>query len=155
MHPETYAKVPTYDDVAGHKPHVDESTLRQIARFLFVGLSAATIEFGSFLLLYYVANGSLILANGASFLLGLITSFGLNRQWTFFTKGERFDKRMHHQFVLYCVLAAINLGLTLLLVEAFGLFGIVPAVAKFLAMGITSVWNFVFYRLIIFSAGTK
>lgn len=155
MHSETYVKVPAYHDVAGRRPQVDESMLRQITRFLFVGLSAATIEFGSFLLLYYVAHGSLVLANGVSFVLGLLTSFTLNRQWTFFTQEHHFDKRMHHQFILYCVLAAVNLGLTLLLVEMFGVFGILPAIAKFLAMGITSAWNFVVYRLFIFNMRSK
>lgn len=130
--------------------------IRQIGRFLLVGGLAASVEFGGFLLLFYVLHTSLWFANGVSFVMGLLTSFALNRQWTFFTTTDgEYSKRLHHQFVMYLALALMNLLLTIWFVQVFTKFGVLPAIAKILAMGITSVWNFFLYKTAIFKRATS
>ncbi len=121
---------------------------RPFVKYLIVGGTAFVVELGSFELLYYAAGWRLLVANAASFILGLLTSFGLNRLWTF-SHGV-YKKGMHHQFGYYFILAGLNLLATLGIVGALTRLGLWPGASKLLAMGITSLWNFVLFKRFIF-----
>lgn len=122
----------------------------EFAKYLAVGGTAFLVEYSSFFMLYAVLHLWLALSNGVSFVAGLLASFILNRLWSFKHNNE-YDKRKSHQFVFYAVLALANLLLTIVLVELFKVWGVNPLYGKILASGITSVWNFVLFKLFIFT----
>lgn len=119
-----------------------------IFRYLFVGGTAFAAEYISFIVMYRIADLKLVLANGLSFCLGLATSFLLNRAWTFAT--HEYKRKAVHQFGFYVSLSVINLLATILLLSIFTNVGINPNVGKLLAMAITSSWNFLIFKRLIF-----
>jgi putative flippase GtrA len=117
-------------------------------RYLVVGGLAFFSEYLSFILLYRAVDISLVLANATSFCIGLLTSFLLNRLWTFSTKTYR--RRAAHQFGYYVALAMFNLLATLALVSILKAAGVNPNIGKLVAMAITSIWNFAIFQRFIF-----
>jgi putative flippase GtrA len=114
-----------------------------------VGVVAFCAEYGSFYGLYVEAKWPLYIANSISFGLGLLTSFLLNRLWTF--SHKKYQKKPAHQFSFYMILALINLVLTNLLVGWLKFMGVNPRIGKLAAMIITSLWNYILFKLIIFT----
>jgi putative flippase GtrA len=73
----------------------------------------------------------------------------LNRIWSF--SHHEYKRRASHQLGLYIVLAGINLLATIGLVSLLGTIDVVPAIGKLAAMLITSSWNFIIFKKVIFS----
>lgn len=121
---------------------------QSIVRYLLVGATAFVAEYTSFYFMYFSLNLPLYGANSLSFILGLTTSFTLNKVWTFGNSDH--TKRTTHQLGLYISLAFINLLLTNILVGWLVYSGLSAGISKLAAMIITSLWNFVIYRQIIF-----
>jgi putative flippase GtrA len=119
------------------------------ARYVLVGGVAFVTEYTSFYGLFVGLKIPLLLANALSFCLGLLVAFGLNRLWVF--SAHEYDKAAHHQLGLYISLAVINLFLTLALVASFTHLGIKPTFGKLIAMVITSSWNFILLRFLVFT----
>jgi putative flippase GtrA len=128
------------------KIHLSES----LVRYLVVGSAAFVVEYGSFYLMYSDLKKPLYFANSISFGLGLLTSFLLNRLWTFESKTE-YKKKAAHQLSYYVILSLINLGLTNLLVGLLNADNVNPRWGKLIAMIITSLWNYILFKLIIFT----
>lgn len=121
-----------------------------VIRYLLTGGSAVAVEFVSFLFLFYVISSSLIMSNSLSFVLGMLTSFLLNRQWAF--KGSK--GRMHHQLMMYVMLALLNVSLANLLIWQFTAWGMLPFMAKPLIIALTATWNYFLFKKVIFKADT-
>lgn len=120
---------------------------RSFTKYLGVGVTAFLVEYFSFSFL--LSTGlRLAYANSLSFILGLLTSFLLNKYWAF--RVHTHAKRTHHQLAIYIGLALLNLILTNLIVELMVGLNISAKVAKLLAMVITSTWNYVIFKIIIF-----
>lgn len=120
---------------------------RPFGRYVVVGVSVYLFE----VLVIVVAQAwgaSALLAVALSFWLGLVTSFLLQKLFTFR------DRRLHRriltaQLVAVTLLVLVNFGFTLLVVH--WLSGVVPAfVARTGALGITTIWNFYLYKIRIF-----
>lgn len=116
-------------------------------RYIVIGVSIYLFE----LLVIYVARlmgASNLLSVGLSFWLGLLVSFGLQKIVTF---G---DKRFHHrilipQLIAFSLLVLVNFGFTLLVTQLIG--GLLtPFIARTIALGITTLWNFYLYKTRIF-----
>ena len=116
-------------------------------RYLVVGVSVYLLE----LLVIVIAQqlgASSVVAVGVSFWIGLVVSFGLQKFFTFK------DKRTHHrilipQFLAGVALVLFNFGFTLLVTKLLS--DVVPAVvARTIALGITTIWNFYLYKTRIF-----
>lgn len=112
------------------------------------GATAVVVEYGSFYILYLLFGLHLYIAHSVSFLLGLFTSFSINRFWTFYTKS--YAKAATHQLGLYIALAATNLIITNLLIGWFNYLGIHPLVGKIFVVTIPPIWNFFLYKTVIF-----
>jgi putative flippase GtrA len=119
-------------------------------KFLIVGSCAFAVEYGSFYGFYTGLNWRLYIANSISFCLGLLTSFILNRIWTF-THSLPYDKKGTHQLSYYVVLAVINFLLTNLIVEVLARLSVNPLIAKPIAMIVTSLWNYTLFKFFIFN----
>ncbi len=116
-------------------------------RYVIIGISVYLFE----LLVILVAQklgASAVMAVGLSFWLGLIISFLLQKIITFK------DRSMHHrilipQIIAFSVLVLFNFAFTLLMTKL--LCPPVPAVlARTIALGITTIWNFYLYKKHIF-----
>jgi len=116
-------------------------------RYLVIGVSVYIFE----LLVIIVAQklgSSAVVAVGLSFWLGLLVSFALQKLVAF---G---DKRMHHkvlipQVIAFSLLVLFNFGFTLLVTKLLS--PPLPAmVARTLALGTTTLWNFYLYKTRVF-----
>lgn len=118
----------------------------RFARFLVSGITAASVEYLSFVLLYQYITRALILSNVTSFGLGLITSFLLNKRWVFNHEGD--TKR---QVIRYITLALVNVILSTILVwlAVFSL-GIPGWFAKLFVMVLIATWNYLLFSKLIF-----
>lgn len=119
----------------------------RIARFLTSGITAATVEYLSFVLLYQYAIRALILSNIASFGLGLVASFVLNKMWVFKHNGD--TKR---QLIRYGLLALVNVMLSTILVWlAVSLLDVPGWCAKLFVMALIATWNYLLFAKFIFA----
>jgi putative flippase GtrA len=128
---------------------ISKLTEESFSRYVLAGAGAFVIEYGSFYLMYVRLKGPLYLANSISFGLGLLTSFLLNRLWTFGHKS--YSKRTAHQLSFYITLALVNLLLTNVLVGLLKQVEVNPRIGKLIAMIVTSLWNYVLFKAIIFT----
>ncbi len=120
-------------------------------RYLIVGGSVYLLE----LLIIFIAQklgANDVLAVALSFWIGLTVSFGLQKLVTF---G---DRRLHHtvllpQVLAFSLLVLFNFGFTILVTGLLD--GVVPAyIARTLALGVTTIWNFYLYKTRIFKTDT-
>ncbi len=123
------------------------SSLISLIKFVISGLTAAAIELCSFLFLIHVIDRGLILSNSISFILGLITSFSLNKLWVFRGKQRINTKK---QFLFYVVLAIFNLLITNILIHLIVGADVKAEVAKIMTICLIAVWNFAIFKLVIF-----
>jgi len=121
-----------------------------IMRYLFAGSMAFVIEYCSFLIFYSLDGREVIPANIISFSLGLITSFTMQRYWTFMHPTRKYTKRVSYQFILYAVLAIINLFISTLLIKVLQKMGIDPRFGKIIAMCLIIFWNYYILNKSIF-----
>jgi putative flippase GtrA len=119
----------------------------EFRKYLIVGISVYVFEL-LIIVIAQQAGASAIVAVGLSFWLGLSVSFLFQK---FLTFG---DKRVHHKILIpqiaaYSLLVFFNFGFTII-VTSF-LVSLIPAVvARTLAIGVTTLWNFYLYKTRIF-----
>jgi putative flippase GtrA len=123
-----------------------DKNITHFLRYALAGGMAFVCEYSTFLALYYGAHRSVIVANSTSFLVGLLISFLLNRQWVF-RHGSR---GVSWQFGLFVSLATFNLVLTSLILLILRHYGVAPAVGKLGVMALVVSWNFIILRNHIF-----
>lgn len=117
-------------------------------RYLLAGGTAFVSEYLSFLILFSLVSVQLVIANILSFLIGLLTSFTLNKLWVFGNSKQ--TRPTHQQLLLYVVLATINLCFTSYAITELVSTGVAPAVAKIILMLLVVTWNFVIFKRLIF-----
>ena len=130
--------------------------LWQMAKFAQVGVLNTAIDFGILNLLIFVtgitSGLSIIPLNAVSFSVAIINSFFWNEKWVFKAKKEA-------NFITFVIVTLIGLAINSGIVYAITTF--VPPtfvdsqtlwanLAKVLATGISLIWNFTGYRLVVF-----
>lgn len=119
---------------------------RQFVKYFLVGLLAAGIEYGLTLGLTECFGVWFIISSSIGMTAGLITSFLLNRSWSFKSKGS-----IIKQFTLHILLFIINLGVTNAILYVLTTYvGIVYFISKVFVMGIAVLWNFYLYKTVIY-----
>lgn len=124
---------------------------QKLVRYIISGGLAASIEYGVFLLFQYGLHFPVWLSQAASFLVGLIAAFLLHALWTFRQDGQLMDAK-RQRFVLYMLLAAINIVVTGVLIVILQRLAVPAWIAKIIVMGAVIVWNFALLNKVIFSA---
>ncbi len=119
-----------------------------LVRFLLGGSVTVLCEYVVFYILYVFLKWNLLLANSLSFGVGLGVSFMFNRLWAF--KKDTYQRKGHHQAILYAALAVTNLVLNNVIVGSLKSAGLDPRIGKFIAIVFIAAWNYVIYRKIIF-----
>ncbi len=121
---------------------------QQFRRYILVGMTAFTIEYLFFFLMFDALGAPVLVAHSLSFCCGIITSFSLNRQWTF---GQtQFNRRIRHQFMLYCLLGLFNLVATNLVLDSLSRVHLDPHLGKVFVMALVVGWNFILFKTVIF-----
>src|SRR4051812_31833161 len=103
----------------------------QVLRYLMVGATAFAIEYGLFFILYVIFEWHLLIANSLSFVAGLCASFLLNRVWAF--KKTEFERAVHHQALIYSILATANLFISNIMITFLKNVGLDPRLGKIAA----------------------
>jgi putative flippase GtrA len=121
-------------------------------RYVFVGGLTYLIDIGVLIGLYAGLHTSRALAASASFWTGLLFSF-LLQKLVAFQDYQKEVKAISRQALSYGVLIAINYVLTVLIVDLFPGRDIVYS--RTLAVAITTLWNYVLYKKLIFREPRK
>lgn len=126
--------------------HIKTSTL---LRYIIVGGTSYAIELSVLLLLVHVLHFNTTLAVSIGFWLGLVISFLLQKFLAFKNTDTR-ARRLTIQTVYYALLVLFNYGFTLLFVHLLEPF-IDLSIARTLALIITTAWNYIIYKKVIFT----
>lgn len=120
----------------------------QLPLYLFAGLTTLMVEYGIFLILFYVLDLSVILANALSFTTALTVNFLLNKKLVFSVNNSK--NSVQKQIVLYFGLALFNVLITTTGIHFLLKLSVPAFLAKLLLMGVVAGWNFVIFRQVIF-----
>ena len=122
-------------------------TSLQVFRYGSSGIVSIAIEYGTFLVFFYLLRLQINISITLSFLIVLVIGFVLSKYWVF--HGDQ-GRRTAHQFLLYCALASLNLVFSNLTIPCLHTLGIEPAIGKLLTMGVVATWNFFIQKRGIF-----
>lgn len=132
------------------------SLLWQFAKFAQVGVLNTAIDFGILNFLIFItgitSGIAIIPLNTTSFSIAIINSFFWNEKWVFRAKKEA-------NFITFVAVTLIGLAINSAIVYVISTY--VPPVivdsqklwtnlAKVLATGVSLIWNFTGYRLVVF-----
>ncbi len=117
----------------------------KVLRFGISGSIAALSEFLIFILCSQLLALPIFSSQTISFMIGLLISYTLNRQWVF-----KSTAKMNSQIMKYATLAVINLLLSNILIVALHDAGLVAWIAKIIVMASVALWNFLIFQKIIF-----
>lgn len=124
-----------------------------LGRFLLVGITNTLIDLFFFNLLLKL-EVNVYAAASISFLMAVVNSFILNRQWTF--SHVRYGKTVTLQFGQFLTTNTIGLGLNNAIVYIFTRFSplanavLTYNVAKLVAIGCVVIWNYATSRFFVF-----
>lgn len=129
------------------KPKLHDMLKHARARYIIVGGSVYVFELAVIVVAQWLGANA-ILAVGLSFWLGLLVSFVFQKLATFD------DKRLHHKIILpqitaFSFLVAFNFSFTLFVTKLLE-HSLPVVIIRTLALGITTLWNFYFYKKRIF-----
>lgn len=135
----------------------------KIAKFLMVGALNTGIDFFVFdtLIVWtgFATGMPIALFKSCSFLCALFNSYELNRLWTF--DSEAASSRTRREFVSFAAVTLVgflvNVGTTFFIIDSMRpLFGLSQIrwdnAAAVVATALSLAWNFVGYRLFVFTA---
>jgi len=140
--------------------------INQIMRFGIVGVLAFLIDYGIFVLLANVLDVYYLVANFFGFTISLIFNYLMSMKFVF-SRKEGADKKK--EFVAFCILSVIGLGINELIILACvdgiylhsvklqGIFdiGIAKQAGKIIATGIVMVYNFISRKIFIEGKSTE
>ncbi len=124
-----------------------DALIRQFARFVGVGLTAAAAHFSTLAILVEMDAVGPVLASAVGFIVGGMVSYILNRRFTF--DATRSHAGAVPRFIVVAGIAfVLNEALMWLFVHEAGIFYLL---AQFLTTGITMMWTFTGYRVWAFA----
>jgi putative flippase GtrA len=106
-------------------------------RFLLVGALSVGIDAGMLYVLHGLAGIWLPVATAMSYLISLAFNFAVNRAWTFEATGAA-----GRHLIRYLTLVAVNLGLTVLLVQLLTVMGLPYLASKLCTAAVLAVANY-------------
>lgn len=123
----------------------NKNAQKQFIKYLLVGGSTAIFELVLYTLLRKVVCLELSLSNVIAVIIATILNFIINRGWAFKTASN-----LPRSVMLYLILFFLNTLFSTNAIIFMVNLGLVDIIAKFITMCMITMWNFVFYRNIIF-----
>lgn len=118
-------------------------------RFALVGAANTVLDYAVFAILMTAAGTPVLLANAAGYGTGMVSSFLLNRSWTF--RVRRDAAPLLRYLPRFAAFNLVGLGLSTLVV-ALLVPAVPPLAAKIAATGVTFAWNYWSSRRFVFTA---
>lgn len=126
---------------------INELARSNFAHYIVAGGITFATDYGIFLVSFYAIGVSAVIANSISFTVSLIVNFSLNKLWVF--SGDH-KKRKEYQFALFFTLAVFNLLFTNTGIFLLTKINIPAYIAKLALIAVTTLWNYIIYRHLIF-----
>jgi putative flippase GtrA len=102
-----------------------------IVAYMVTGFVVTVADYSTFALFFSVLNAGLLNATVVAYMVGLVTSYILNRYWVFRKGADRQSQAA--SLWRYGVFLLVNLGITYAMLWAFeNWWGITPYIGKFL-----------------------
>lgn len=135
-----------------------DNELAKLALYLFVGGTAALLEWLLFYLLFRFASQALAISLTARSLAATAAAFGISTVYHYilcnilvFDSGSRYGRG--REFSLVALVSVVGLGFNLILMYVFvTLLGWLPLLSKMLASAIVVAWNYLSRRRWIFKS---
>ena len=127
---------------------INEILLQKFIKFCVVGFSGMVIDFGTTWILKEKARVNRYVANSTGFILAATSNYILNRFWTFQSE----NKHIITEYFSFILISLVGLLINNLLIFLFSdrmKFNFY--LAKLIAIGVVTCWNFVMNYLITFS----
>lgn len=137
--------------------------IRQFSKFVLIGFLNTAIDFTILNLLMWLTGiykgRWIFLLNVISFSVAVVNSYLWNKFWVFKAREADQTKEIVSEFSQFIVIAVIGMIINSLIVFSITtfippVFGLNPQVwanlAKALATGVSLLWNFTGYKLIVF-----
>lgn len=115
-------------------------------RYVVVGLLTVGVEYGLLVGLAQSGVGVYVAAT-TGFWVSLLVNFAANKLWTF-----GFVRATGHHLAFYAALVLVNYGTGLGLIAAARSLGLGYLVGKLAATCLTTVWNYLLYKHVVFVA---
>ena len=113
-------------------------TAGQFVKYAVVGLCSSLITYGSFLTLFWYTGLHHLTASGIGYCAGLVTSFLINKEWTFRVRGA-VEGMLIRFALMHGMSMTLNVGALQFVTASLG---IVPEFGQIAALGCTGVLNF-------------
>ncbi|MDR0286543.1 MAG: GtrA family protein [Clostridiales bacterium] len=124
--------------------------IRYFLKFAVTGVSTAVLEFLIFVCLRKLFHTSVELGNGIALVVALFINFNVNRKWSF-----KSNRNVWVSAFYYILLFTFNFLFTTGSIKLLINLGIWDIVAKPMTQVVCAIWNFVFYKKIIFKEEGK
>ena len=112
---------------------------RQFIKFALVGLFNTGVDWGFYLLFNRVFHLHYLLAKAGSFCIAALSSYIMNRCWTFRSQERRVLQQSLKFLVVSVIGLGLNTGIFYLCVHLLHLFDIL---GLFFATGLVTFWNY-------------
>lgn len=123
---------------------LQRDTVRRFVKYVITGGTAFVIEFTAFFLLTKVLP--YLAANIIVYSVMFWFVFLINKYWTFQAK-DNMGVQLKRYIILYCVNLVLTNSLLFLFTSAVGFH---PYLSKFIVAAMTTCWNFILYKKIIY-----
>ncbi len=118
-----------------------------VIQYLVTGIVVFYSDYLVFWATYSLKNWSIIRAQGAAYIVGVVTNFVMERYWVFKhqTKNDPVEKETGR----YVIILIVNYFLTVAILELLEKFGISPLWGKYVAAFFFTFWNYVVFRFLV------
>ena len=127
---------------------INEFLIRKFIKFCVVGFSGMLIDFGVTWLLKEKVKVNKYIANSTGFILAATSNYIWNRFWTFHSENSHIAT----EYFSFILISLVGLAINNLIIYIFSdrmKFNFY--LAKLLAIGVVTLWNFIMNYLITFS----
>lgn len=135
-----------------HKKFVNRE-IKRLIEYAITGGAWFWSGYAMFALLYSGFKWSIVPSKIVAYLFGLTINFILERFWVF--GDHRAKKQIQKVTGRYVLLSAVNLGIDTAIVWGLSLVGVTPYIGQFVSAGFFTIWNYIWYKLWVFTKKTK
>jgi len=116
-----------------------------LIRYGVTGVLTVSVDLGGLVLLHQVFGVEVYVAATLSFWASLGVNFVLNKLWTFHVRSHTTQQAM-----VYGCLVFVNYMTGLAMIDFFTVLGFGYIYGKIAALAMTTIWNFILYKKVIF-----